>query len=283
MPGNAPLNIILNETEIANFSWDYNIVFSDHVLYTGKLTTAIVRDENNERIDADALLFNQNFNFKIETVNFSDSLGNPYQLEMIVHDLNGNQTFDILEDRIIVGTITSRDRWDGTIFVMDFLEAQNESALPRPNDVYAMRFRKPFNSEDVITFSVNAQKSYDPQKAKYTMDKIKVVPNPYVATNMMEPAVVNKFLNQSRRLLFTNLPEKCTIKIFTISGILVRELHAPEDALTNFGGYGSSSDGVLHWDMLSKEGLEIAAGMYFYYVKDDISGEEKTGKFGVLK
>jgi hypothetical protein len=283
MPGNAPINIVFNENEIHNFSWDYNIVFSDEVLYTGKLPTAAIRDENNTRIDADELLFNQNFNFKIETVNFSDSLGKPYQLEMIVHDLNGNQTFDMLEDRIIVGTISSRDRWDGTAFIIDFLEAQNESALPQPNDVYAMRFRKPFNSTDSITFRINAQKRYNPQKAKYTMDKIKVVPNPYVASNMMEPSVVNKYLNQSRRLLFTNLPEKCTIKIFTISGILVRELHAPENALTNYGGFGSSSSGVLHWDMLNKEGLEIAAGMYFYHVKDDISGEEKTGKFGVLK
>jgi hypothetical protein len=283
MPGNSPMNITFNEGDIHNFSWDYNIIFSDQVLYTGILTTGAIRDENNVRIEGEELLFNQEFNFKIETVNFADTLGNPYQLEMIVHDLNGNQTFDILEDRIIVGTISTRDRWDGMIFALDFMEVQNANNLPQPNDVYALRFKKPFNTTDSITFRVNAQKQYDQQKAKYTMDKIKVVPNPYVATNEMEPSVVNKFLNQRRRLLFTNLPEKCTIKIFTISGLLIRELHAPQDVLTNYSGYGTSSNGVLHWDMLTKEGLEIAAGMYFYHVKNDITGEEKAGKFGVLK
>jgi hypothetical protein len=40
---------------------------------------------------------------------------------------------------------------------------------------------------------------------------------------------------------------------------------------------------MLHWNMLTWEGLEIAAGMYFYHVQDDVTGEEKTGKFAVIK
>ena len=36
---------------------------------------------------------------------------------------------------------------------------------------------------------------------------------------------------------------------------------------------------MLHWDLRSSEGLEIAGGMYIYHVKDDNSGEEKVGKF----
>jgi hypothetical protein len=285
MPGSAPINIVFNEyqNEIQNFSWDYNIIFSDHVLYTGKLPTAVIRDENYVRIDEEELLFNQEFNFKVETADVKDSLGHPYQLEMVVHDLNGNQSFDMLEDRVLVGMINTRDRWDVMVMAIDFLQAQNANELPQPNDVYRLHFKKPYFTTDSITFRVNAKKRFNAEQAKYTMDNIQVVPNPYVASNMMEPSVVNKYLNQRRRLLFTHLPEKCTIKIFTISGLLVRELHAPEDALTNFGGYGNSSNGVLHWDMLTKEGLEIAAGMYFYYVKDDITGNEKTGKFAVLK
>ena len=41
---------------------------------------------------------------------------------------------------------------------------------------------------------------------KADMDNIKVVPNPYVGTNAMEQAVINPFLNQPRRLMFTNIP-----------------------------------------------------------------------------
>ena len=141
---------------------------------------------------------------------------------------------------------------------------------------YIVEAINPGNKEATATFLKD-------KAAQTKMADIRVVPNPYVATNMMEPSVVNKYLNQSRRLLFTNLPAQSTIKIFTISGMLVRELHAPEDGLTSYNGLGDSNTGVLHWDMISWEGLEIAAGMYFYHVKDDMTGEEKTGKFAVIK
>ena len=93
--------------------------------------------------------------------------------------------------------------------------------------------------------------------------------------------------------MFTNLPEKCTLKIFTVSGILVRELFVPEDGLASYTvtnkntgesqDLGQYNNGMLHWDMLTRDGLEIAAGMYLYHVKDDLTGEEKIGKFGVIK
>jgi len=105
------------------------------------------------------------------------------------------------------------------------------------------------------------------------MADIKVVPNPYIMTNMMEPAVANQYLNQRRRLLFTHIPAECTIKIFTVSGVLVDEIEVgnPPD------------EGIVHWDMLTREGLEIAAGMYIYHVKSDLTGDEKLGKFAVIK
>jgi hypothetical protein len=31
------------------------------------------------------------------------------------------------------------------------------------------------------------------------------------------------------------------------------------------------------------EGLEVAAGMYFYHVKSSVSGDEKMGKFAIIK
>ena len=61
------------------------------------------------------------------------------------------------------------------------------------------------------------------------MDNIKVVPNPYVMTNMMEEAVTNPYLNQRRRMLFTNIPAECTIRIFTVSGVLVDEVHVENE------------------------------------------------------
>jgi len=105
------------------------------------------------------------------------------------------------------------------------------------------------------------------------MSKIQVVPNPYVGTNAMEPSVANWYLNQRRRLMFTHLPAQCTIKIFTVSGVLVDVINVNNDA----------DNGIVHWDMLTKENLEIAAGMYLYHVKSKATGDEKVGKFAVIK
>ena len=62
------------------------------------------------------------------------------------------------------------------------------------------------------------------------------------------------------------------IIIFSICGILIREIK-----INN-----SPERGIVHWDMLTKEGLEIAAGMYLYHVEAE-TGEEKIGKFAVIK
>jgi hypothetical protein len=89
----------------------------------------------------------------------------------------------------------------------------------------------------------------------------------------MEPVVGNWYLNQRRRLLFTHLPSKCTIKIFTISGVLVDEIDVNNP----------DADGTAHWDVRSSEGLEVAAGMYLYHVQAKETKAEKIGKFAIIK
>ncbi|MDZ7317288.1 MAG: hypothetical protein ONB24_14335, partial [candidate division KSB1 bacterium] len=286
MPGSSPINITFVEKNMQYFKWDYNIVFSDDYVYETRLTKAkgaTLRDENERKFEANELLWGQKFKFKIINLNFADSTGQPALLDMVVQDLNRNGQFDMIGDRILVGSYNLKERWDGVIFIIDFLNCRDESELPKNNDVYAIRYLKPWMASDSVLFSVAAEKTTDRALLKSKMAEIRVVPNPYVASNLMEPSVVNKWLNQRRRLLFTNLPERCTIKIFTVSGVLVRELHAPDDAVTSYNGWGQANNGMLHWDMLTSEGLEIAAGMYFYHVKDDQTGEEITGKFAVIK
>ena len=62
------------------------------------------------------------------------------------------------------------------------------------------------------------------EEFKSDMKKIRVVPNPYVGTNAMEEAVTNPFLNQPRKIMFTNIPSQCQITIFTPSGVKVKTI-----------------------------------------------------------
>jgi hypothetical protein len=173
----------------------------------------------------------------------------------------------------LVGPVTKSGRWAGTAFIFDFTFLSEVSQLPKPDDVYRLTFRRPFTTLDSLMFKVKPEGALNVQELKNTMNDIKVVPNPYVMTNEMEPAVSNQFLNQRRRILFTHLPAQCTIKIFTVSGVLVDQIE-----VTN-----PSDNGAVHWDLKTREGLDIAAGMYIYHVKAAATGDEKIGKFAVIK
>ena len=134
-------------------------------------------------------------------------------------------------------------------------------------------FLRPFSVDDSITFTINGYVELNKENLNSDMDKIRVVPNPYVMSNAMEPAVANKFLNQRRRIMFTHIPARSEIRIFTSSGVLVDKIDVDNEP----------SNGTVHWDLLSKEDLEIAAGMYVYRIRSKETGKEKVGKFAVIK
>jgi len=272
--GSAPVNITTTLKESYYFPWEYNIVFtSDQAAYTGKITdTRSVRDENGiSRLTN--LLSQQDFYFYVINKSFVDSVGEYLKMDMVVQDLDGDGTFNYLQDRIFVGALNNTGSWAGTAFIIDFHSINNDNNLPQPDDVFQVTFNRPFFINDSLVFNINPEENLNINKLKNGLKNVRVVPNPYIVTNAMEPAVSNMYLNQSRRLLFTNIPAKCTIKIFTISGILVDEIIVNNPA----------DEGIVHWDLLSKEGLEIAAGMYFYYLKAEVTGEEKMGKFAIIK
>lgn len=272
--GGAPIRISITSVESVYFPWDYEIVFTDNdSAYVGQITNKNnIRDENNNGISRTMLLSNQAFNFYVINKSFTDSSGAYEKLDLIVHDKKTNGKFDLLEDRIFAGPVNNGGMWAGTVFIIDFNNSDS-SALPKADDVYHIEFTRPFWVTDSLLFTVQPEGELDINDVKTTMDKIKVVPNPYVATNAMEPAVMNNAINQPRRLMFTHLPAQCTIKIFTMSGILVDEIIVNNPA----------DNGITHWDLLTKEGLEVAAGIYIFHIKAYKTGDIKMGKFAIIK
>lgn len=284
MPGSSPLIVRVTDWGEKFYPYKYNIVFSNTPVFK-TINTAFTDgfyDDDGSKLALKDVLRKEEFNFKVENYSNLDASGNPELMDIAVYDVNGNKTFDLYQDKILVGRTTDA-RWERTIFTIDFSSVLSDADLPKENDVYAVRFFTPFLETDSVMFKVKSEMTTDTGLLKQNMEDIKVVPNPYIATNVMEGSVVNKYLNQDRRIMFTHLPAECTVKIYTVSGVLVDELHYPEDGLTSYSGFGDSSTGTLHWDLLSSEGLEIAAGMYIYRVEDHLTGKEKIGKFGVIK
>nr|MBC8490956.1 T9SS type A sorting domain-containing protein [Candidatus Neomarinimicrobiota bacterium] len=112
----------------------------------------------------------------------------------------------------------------------------------------------------------------DPDKAKENIDQIAVVPNPYVAAASWEPSRMLASGRGERRINFVHLPSSCSIRIYTMSGDHVQTLRHES----------SADDGSEPWNLTTKDGLDLAAGVYFYHVDAGNAGEF-TGKFAVIK
>ncbi|NWF88343.1 MAG: hypothetical protein HXY50_02665, partial [Ignavibacteriaceae bacterium] len=273
--GKANILVTPSLTEYKYFPWQYDIIFSDSLYKTRTTFKGSIKSVQGVLLANNNILLDQSFPFYVINKSFKDSLGRFEKLDLVTHDANGNGVFDNDTDYVLVGNtkdIGSNTYWSGTVFGISFKNIANNE-MPKANDVYRLKFKRPFYLTDSLMFTVNETKNVAASEIKSGMEKIKVVPNPYIATNMMEPALSNKSLNQRRRILFTHIPAECNIKIFTSSGVFVDEIEVQNP----------SDNGTAFWDLLTKEGLEVAAGIYIYHVKAKATGDEKIGKFAIVK
>jgi hypothetical protein len=270
--GDGQMELIPSVSETQNFPWDFEIVFSDNdSIHISTLSvTSAIRDEFGDRVTG--ILKYQRFPFYVLNTSFTDTLGNHETFELVAQDMDGDGVYNPLYDRVFVGPLNTQGRWGGTAFILDFRSAQNESELPAPGDIYQVTSHRPFFLTDTLYFNVKASDEVNLAEFENGLENIKVVPNPYIATNAMEESKLNTDLKQARRIMFTHIPANCEINIFSASGV-----HVDEIIVENSG-----SNGTIHWDLVSKEGLDIAAGIYIYMVETENS-RVHHGKFAVIK
>ncbi len=139
-------------------------------------------------------------------------------------------------------------------------------------EIFRIVTQQPFTSKDVYQFQTVAAK-FDAAKASGTLDRIKVVPNPYVAVNDIEPTDrLPGTTRGSRRIYFEHLPPRATIRIFTLSGELVRTLEH-DSGIDN---------GREYWDLLNRDNLGVAYGVYIAHIDAPGVGQ-RIVKFALIK
>ncbi len=131
---------------------------------------------------------------------------------------------------------------------------------------------KPFSSDDIFEFSVTGP-SINKNLAGNQLDKIKVVPNPYVVTHEGEPSLLSTQTSGrgERSIRFTHVPPGSKISIFTVRGELVKTLYHEELFV-----------GDIKWNLRTEENLDAAFGVYVFYLDAPGIGK-KTGKFALIK
>ncbi|MCE5273339.1 hypothetical protein LLH00_18835 [bacterium] len=124
------------------------------------------------------------------------------------------------------------------------------------------------------------------------LSKVMVVPNPYMASSFLDLSP------DSRRIDFVNLPDRCTIRIYSLGGHLVNVLnhiganrhgwgnytdwdrldsHGNPKELTGYDNHGGNES----WNLRNRFGQTVASGLYFFHVTDS-RGKTSTGKFYII-
>ena len=163
-------------------------------------------------------------------------------------------------------------------FTLNF--SQRERDDPSNGDVAFLRTTKPFLETDVFEFTVTGP-TFDASAGEALLDEVRVVPNPYRGSSAFEVANPFPTGRGERRIRFVNLPPRATVRIFTVSGRLVRTLE--HNAGSNEGITAADlRNGSLAWDLLNEERLEVAYGVYLYHVEAEGVGET-TGTLALIK
>lgn len=100
---------------------------------------------------------------------------------------------------------------------------------------------------------------------KRSLKKVTVVPNPFYRRSGL-PQDGDQNLIQ-----FVDISQKCTIRIYTLRGDLVKTIR-----------HDNPAAGTVSWNQISDNGQYIKSGMYFFHIENEF-GDVQKGKFAIVK
>ncbi len=198
-------------------------------------------------------------NFRVKSLNTNEYI--PFAFDEVAAATNGildpGEVICFLSDTVMtwIAEFSSRPSTGDTI-------------RPGDGDVLILKLYQPYSDNDIYEHHTRAAR-VNPDAVR--LDRIKVYPNPYVTANVQEPSNPFNEGRGERRITFNHLPDRCTIRIYTVKGELVNIVE--HDA--------GIDDGSENWNLRTRDGLDISYGVYLYHV--DSPYGEKTGRFAVIK
>ncbi len=196
---------------------------------------------------------------------------------------------NIYQDFVAGGTTNERKIYDSVEWVgMTFL-AQGSTLLPLsqgliPNvATVKIRVAKPYatfwelgNNTPVYNFGLRglAADTNDLAVAENALDSIEVVPNPYYAYSNYEQSQLDN------EIKFTNLPQVCTITIYTLDGQLVNTINYT-GPFTTSGKFNNLES--VNWNLTNTNNVPIASGVYLIYFSSPGLGTRCIKWFGIRR
>jgi len=136
--------------------------------------------------------------------------------------------------------------------------------IPEPGTVVRIDTWEPLFVADTFVVTATAPTLNDYAGAKKKLDQISVFPNPYFGTDPF-----GRFPDRNY-MRFTDLPQKVTVRIFTLSGQLVKKIEKENDSPW------------LDWDLRNRDGKAVASGIYIAHLEMPKIGK-KVMKLAVVQ
>ncbi|MGQ9854771.1 MAG: hypothetical protein ACUVTG_15390, partial [Candidatus Oleimicrobiaceae bacterium] len=210
--------------------------------------------------------------FRVEALTESG----PLRLKFQFRDLDRDYTLSRADEFIKVVTYVPERGTQPQITWLIEVDTTGQAArgpivAPKEGDVYYLYLNYPLGPEDEFVFTTTGE-FIDPRKASREFaEEPYVVPNPYVGAASFEAERFAISGRGERRIEFRGLPQRCTIRIYTVRGELVQTLY-----------HEGSTQGYVAWDLRSKDNLDVAPGLYIFHVDGGSLGS-KIGKFAIIK
>lgn len=220
---------------------------------------------------------------------FDISGDTPRQLSVIVRDRDQNGQWDPDDGTIQYNYVFILDTdydptgndWNPTAGGRDFMDEITINGgpvlwsfwwVPRGSREqmaadFTMTFIAPKVNSSGDTFVIEAPSvTNDPNLAKADVDKVNVFPNPYYGTQNRETSRSNHYVT------FNHLPEKATIRIFDLSGVLVKTIN-----------HVSTSGQFDIWNLQNDNNYPVSSGIYIVHIEMPTLGKTKILKLAVLQ
>ncbi len=251
--GSSNLNIMVipdNTSPSLDVRWptDYQMEFFDHTVATTPYNKIPV-------------------SYIVTDLNTGDTV----KTEIIDNDKSKSLTTG--DDIILIQPVNNQVKYSWRIHYSQPFNPALTPTYPQPGDKFRIYTNKPFYQNDYFSFTTKSS-IVDNTIANKSLSNISVVPNPYIATAPWEQRTLYSTGRGTRKIDFINLPANCTIRIYTITGALVKTLYKSASNLYN--------GGTISWDLVSDDGMDVAYGLYIYHVDAPGIGEY-IGKFAVIK
>ena len=162
-------------------------------------------------------------------------------------------------------------KWFNTLYAVGF-QRQDDDSFYSDGDVLTIPVTVyPYTEEDVYQFQTKAGGGLTEDEERELFNTVNVYPNPLYGFN-----IATSYTNSPSDepfVTFSNLPEEITVRIYSLSGQLLRTLTQANKS--------STTSPFLRWDLQNESGLRVASGLYLAIVSSPKYGV-KVLKFSII-